>query len=226
MMVRAEDILEQAARWCADGHMVALATVIETWGSSPRPVGSQLVISNTRQFAGSVSGGCIEGAVVGEAIKVIASGKSTTLKFNVSDEEALNIGLTCGGSVSVLINPVDPDGILKELALNIAKRTPLSIITKLSSGEQSLASAANHPDTLSNELVQSGLDAINSRVSSIKDDAGEQYFIHAFPPAPRIFVVGAGHIAQALCPMANIAGFDVTIIDPRPAFITEQRFPG
>ncbi|NKC14462.1 MAG: XdhC family protein [Gammaproteobacteria bacterium] len=98
-----DDPLAVAETWLGEGRQVALATVIQTWGSSPRPVGSQLVIDGDGAFAGSVSGGCIEGAVVQEALEVIAGGGTRCLEFGVSDEQAWDVGLTCGGKVAVLV---------------------------------------------------------------------------------------------------------------------------
>jgi xanthine/CO dehydrogenase XdhC/CoxF family maturation factor len=105
-MIDHEKVLEQAAAWNAAGKDVALATVIATWGSSPRPVGSQLVVAEDGQFVGSVSGGCIEGAVVHEALATMKSGKPKLLDFGVSDEMAWEVGLACGGKVQVFVEKV------------------------------------------------------------------------------------------------------------------------
>ena len=99
-------ILQQAADWVAQGRKVAIATVVDTWGSAPQPVGSQLVIDEQGSFIGSVSGGCVEGAVVTEALDVIASGKSKFLSFGVADETAWEVGLACGGKIGVYVEPV------------------------------------------------------------------------------------------------------------------------
>ena len=105
-MIDHDKVLEQAAAWRAEGRELALATVIATWGSSPRPVGSQLVVDAKGNFVGSVSGGCIEGAVIGEAQEVIRDGKPRLLDFGVSDEMAWEVGLTCGGRVEVWVEQV------------------------------------------------------------------------------------------------------------------------
>jgi len=102
-----EDVLEEAARWRQAGKGVALATVVKTWGSSPRPVGSQLAVDDAGQMLGSVSGGCIEGAVVKEALEVIADGKPRMLDFGVSNEQAWEVGLACGGKVQVYVERVE-----------------------------------------------------------------------------------------------------------------------
>lgn len=100
------DPLDVAARWNAEGKQLALATVVETWGSAPRPAGSQLVIDADGNFEGSVSGGCVEGAVIAEALDVIASAKPRMLEFGVADETAWRVGLSCGGRIKVFVEPL------------------------------------------------------------------------------------------------------------------------
>jgi xanthine/CO dehydrogenase XdhC/CoxF family maturation factor len=106
MLARDEDILKTAEEWRESGRDVAVATVVETWGSAPRPVGSNLVIDNEGNFLGSVSGGCVEGAVVAEAMDVIDSGKPKLLEFGVADETAWKVGLSCGGTIRVYVEKV------------------------------------------------------------------------------------------------------------------------
>jgi xanthine/CO dehydrogenase XdhC/CoxF family maturation factor len=107
MLSTDNDILKAAEQWCKDGRAVALATVVETWGSAPRPVGSNLVIDEVGNFLGSVSGGCVEGAVVTEALDVIESGKPKMLEFGVADETAWKVGLSCGGTIRVFVEKVE-----------------------------------------------------------------------------------------------------------------------
>ena len=102
-----DDVLEQAAAWRADGRKVGLATVVRTWGSSPRPVGSQLVVDEAGAMAGSVSGGCVEGAVVDEARAAMADGKPRLVEFSVSDEEAWEVGLACGGTIEIFVETLE-----------------------------------------------------------------------------------------------------------------------
>ena len=106
-LARDEDILKAAEDWKAAGRGVALATVVETWGSAPRPVGSNLVIDDQGNFLGSVSGGCVEGAVVTEALDVITAGAPKMLEFGVADETAWNVGLSCGGRIKVYVERLD-----------------------------------------------------------------------------------------------------------------------
>jgi xanthine/CO dehydrogenase XdhC/CoxF family maturation factor len=103
-----QDALEAAAAWISAGHRVALGTVVKTWGSSPRPAGSQIAIRDDGAFAGSVSGGCVEGAVIEEAQRAIHDGKMRKLDFGVTEQQAWSVGLACGGRVEILIEPVLP----------------------------------------------------------------------------------------------------------------------
>ena len=107
MLATDTDILKAAEEWRKNGRDVALATVVETWGSAPRPVGSNLVIDSEGNFLGSVSGGCVEGAVVTEALAVIDSGKPRMLEFGVADETAWQVGLSCGGTIRVYVEKVE-----------------------------------------------------------------------------------------------------------------------
>jgi len=107
MLATDNDILQTAEDWRREGRQVALATVVETWGSAPRPVGANLVIDGEGNFLGSVSGGCVEGAVVTEALDVIDSGKAKMLEFGVADETAWKVGLSCGGRIRVLVEKVE-----------------------------------------------------------------------------------------------------------------------
>ncbi len=107
MFAHDDDILKAAEDWRRDGKRVALATVVETWGSAPRPIGANLVIDEAGNFLGSVSGGCVEGAVVAEALDVIESGQPKLLEFGVADETAWKVGLSCGGTIRVYVEKVE-----------------------------------------------------------------------------------------------------------------------
>ncbi|MGU3493007.1 XdhC family protein [Xanthobacteraceae bacterium A53D] len=107
LLHREDDVLEAAARWRGEGRGVALATVLETWGSAPRPVGSHLAIDAAGTFLGSVSGGCVEGAVVSEAMDVIETGTPRVLEFGVADETAWRVGLSCGGAIRIYVERID-----------------------------------------------------------------------------------------------------------------------
>ncbi len=106
-MTDTAEILEQAARWREAGQGVALATVVKTWGSSPRPAGAKLAVADSGEFVGSVAGGCVEGAVVGEAQEVIRDGRPRLLDFGITDDQAWEVGLACGGKIEIFVERVE-----------------------------------------------------------------------------------------------------------------------
>lgn len=215
-----DQIPEMALNWWKSGKKVALATVIDTWGSAPRPRGSQLVIDGDAGMAGSVSGGCVEAAVVAEALTAMVDGQPRILDYGVSDEEAFAVGLACGGRIRVLVEPVggvaglDTD-ILEELVSARSLRQPTVYAVNRVTWERRLISGP--PDLLWDAAQL----ALLSDQSTFQDD----WFLGVHNPPLRMAVIGAVHIAQALVPMAVIAGYDVAVIDPRSAFLTASRFP-
>ncbi len=222
-MTDTTDVLGQAADWLSEGKKVALATVIGTWGSSPRPVGSQLAVDDAGAFVGSVSGGCIEGAVVGEALNTIADGKNRSLVFGVTNEQAWEVGLACGGNVRVLVEPADDPATLERLN----KEKPIATVTDLTTGTKGFVTPASVTGELdlSDTMVSHARFALRDDRSRIYDEGDQTYFVNIFNPQLRMAIIGAVHISQALVPMAAMADFDVTVIDPRGSFATETRFP-
>ncbi|HJV27854.1 MAG TPA: methylmalonyl Co-A mutase-associated GTPase MeaB [Aromatoleum sp.] len=225
-----DQLFAQIERWRADGRGVALATVVRTWGSSPRPEGSHLAVEQGSAFVGSVSGGCIEGAVIGEAQDSIADGKARLLEFGVSDEQAWEVGLACGGRVEVLVERVDDALFAPLLAARRAKR-PVALVTRLAGGAHALvfddAVVGELPlDDLQLAETRARLSANRSGPLASREGASEgALFARCHVGAPRMIIVGAVHITQALAPMAAIAGFDVVVVDPRRAFATPERLP-
>jgi len=210
-----ENMPEIALDWHRAGKGAVLATVVETWGSAPRPVGSQLVISGAGEMEGSVSGGCVEGAVVVEAMDAVGSGAGQMLEFGVSDDQAFAVGLACGGRIRVWLEPVGgalPAELLEDLVAARVARRPVAYVLNTETGERRLDPADAWPDRF--RMDRSGME----------EDG--RTFVHVHNPPLRMIVVGAVHIAQALLPMARIAGYDPILVDPRPAFGAEARFPG
>lgn len=205
---------EQALAWIRAGQRAAIATVIETWGSAPRRVGAQMVVAENGAMEGSVSGGCVEGAVVLEALEALEEGATKLLEYGVSDGDAFAVGLACGGKIRVLVEPVGMGGMplemLEALVAARAARTPVAVEVALDGSHRAL-SESGHADRF--RMDRSGVD---------EDGAT---FIGIHNPPLRLVVVGAVHIAQALVPMARIAGFDPVVIDPREAFGSAARFP-
>ncbi len=212
-------IPEIALDWHRQGKGAVLATVVETWGSAPRPVGSQLAISGEGEMEGSVSGGCVEGAVVVEAMDCLDQAEATLLEFGVADEQAFAVGLACGGRIRVLVEPVGrvlPVEMLEALVDARASREQVAYVV--------------NPDTGTRRLVTGTGDALEAEIAERfrRDKSGFEgdWFIGIHNPPLRMAIVGAVHIAQALVPMARLAGYDPVLIDPRPAFGAEARFPG
>jgi xanthine dehydrogenase accessory factor len=221
----ADDVLHTAQAWLSDGKRVALATVVNTWGSSPRPAGSQLAVREDGAFVGSVSGGCVEGAVVEEALGVIAGGEPRLLSFGVANETAWEVGLACGGKIRVFVARAT-DVVERLIAERAAKRTVV-LATALATGAQRLIHPFEAaPDSDAEALHAAAHAAALAGQSTTCELAGDEVFLRVYSPPQRLVVVGAVHIAQALCPMAAIAGFAVTVVDPRTAFATPERFPG
>jgi xanthine dehydrogenase accessory factor len=218
-------IIPRALAWRAEGRSVALATVIQTWGSAPQPVGSQLAIDGQGNFSGSVSGGCVEGEVIAEAAEVLSSGRPKVLQFGVEDKIAWKAGLACGGTIRIFVEPLagggrDDAGVLHRLADDIAARRKAVLVTDLATGARSLA---HGPDDLGQELAPAVAEAFRQNRSVAVPGSKGEVFINIFVPTTRLVVIGAVHVAQALAPMARALGYDVVIVDPRAAFATEER---
>jgi xanthine dehydrogenase accessory factor len=191
-------LLDRAAHWRRAGHRLALATVVRTWGSAPRRVGSLLLVRDDGLFEGSVSGGCVEGAVIAAAQARIEQGGGELLTFGVASETAWEVGLACGGEIAILVQAVDADGF------------PPAFLDRLATER-----AAGRPVTLAADFASG---------RTTEADSGD--FVHRFDPPLRLMLVGAVHIAQALAPMAAGLGHQVLIVDPRGAFAAGPRFAG
>lgn len=190
-----------AREWRAGGHAVALATVVRTWGSAPRRAGSHLIVRGDGLFEGSVSGGCVEGEVVVEAQDALARGESRLLEFGVEDAVAWRVGLGCGGRVAILVEPLAPGHFDPALLDHVeAERT------------------AGRPGIVTHDLT--GGPAVAG------EHPGADRFVARHDPPRRLAIIGAVHIAQTLAPAARLLGHAVTIIDPREAFATTERFAG
>ncbi|MEM9784186.1 MAG: XdhC family protein [Pseudomonadota bacterium] len=215
-----DDIPEAALAWHRAGQGAALATVVETWGSAPRAVGAMLAISGSGAIQGSVSGGCVEGAVVVEALEALADGACRILEFGVTDDEAFAVGLACGGTIRVMVEPVGQgagwaETLLSDLVAARAERRAVAVETDTGTWSRRLirpGDAAGAPAVFSTE--RSGFDAERPSV-----------FTAVHMPPLRLAVIGAAHAAQPLVLMARASGYDVTVIDPRAAFADSARFP-
>ena len=209
-----ENAPEQALAWHKAGRGAVLATVVETWGSAPRRVGAQLVIAGDGEMQGSVSGGCVEGAVVLEATDALDKGLPALLEYGVSDGDAFAVGLACGGTIRVLVEPVGdvmPVQVLEDLVVARRDRQPVAYEVNIRNNQRRLLTEG-YPDRFAMDR------------SGFEEDG--DVFVGIHNPPLRLVLVGAVHIAQALVPMARIAGYDPFVVDPREAFGSRARFPG
>jgi xanthine dehydrogenase accessory factor len=197
-----KEIAAELREWDAAGEQVALCTVVETWGSSPRPLGSKMAVTASGKMSGSVSNGCIEGAVFEEAQKVLKSGAAKLCAFGVADDVAFEVGLACGGHIEVFVQP-----------LNDAHRQALRALTDEVEG--TLRTDLTSGDT---EFAPGPADRRDPR----RD--GDSFVEPVLTPAQMV-IVGAIHIAIPLHRLAKVLGYRVTVVDARSQFATRERFP-
>ncbi len=192
-----DDIVSAVRRWA--GQRMALATVIESWGSAPRQRGGHMLIARDGRFAGSISGGCVDYDVFAAAERVIEGAPASLHQFGTEDAGPWEPSLPCGGQIGVLVQPVGPHGFAPDLFEAIAS-----------------AHAAGAPITLSTDLA-TGL--------TVRGEVAGQ-FVNVYEPARRLLIVGAVQIAQSLATIAGTVGFAVTVNDPRARYLSAERFPG
>lgn len=218
-----DSVLETATEWLRQGMPVALATVVETWGSSPRPAGSLLAVNGQGGFTGSVSGGCIEAAVISEAQQVIQSGAPRTLEFGVSDTQAWEAGLACGGRLRVHVRALGADTDLVPLL----GPGPVAMVTRLEDGASCLIQDHGTTGELSLDAgtLAEAQRALAAGRSRLLESAAAGTFVLVVTPPWRMIIVGAVHITRTLAPLAELLGFSVCVIDPRRAFATSERMP-
>ena len=197
------EVLDELGEWTKAGEEIALATVVETWGSSPRPLGSKMVVTRSGKMAGSVSNGCIEGAVFEEAQKVLKAGKAKVAAFGVADDVAFEVGLACGGHIEVFVQPLGP--VHERLIEMLQRNVPATLRTNLVTGEAELVEGAPS----GSELARRDGDV----------------FVEPFRRPAHLIIIGAIHIAIPLHRLAKLMGYRVTLVDARAKFATRERFP-
>lgn len=198
-MAENDSVLAAARDW--KGEPLAIATVVSTWGSAPRPKGSHMLVHGDGRFEGSVSGGCVESDILQTAADVIAGAPFQLKRYGVADAAAWEVGLPCGGEIAVMVQPVSAAGFDPELFDRIAdardRGEALTVTTDLSTGH-----------------------------SDMRPQETGEVFVNRYDPPRRLLIVGAVQIAQSLAALANTLGIATTVIDPRSRFLTEERFPG
>jgi len=197
------EVLDELNEWIGGREDIAVATVIETWGSSPRPLGSKMLVTRSGKMAGSVSNGCIEGAVFEEAQKVLNSGTPKIAAFGVADDVAFEVGLACGGHIEVFVQPLGRAH--RQLVGMLNRNEPATLRTDLANGET--------------ELVEGT--PPGSEVARRDGDV----FVEPFRRPAHLVIIGAIHIAIPLHRLAKLMGYRVTVIDARAKFATKERFP-
>lgn len=226
------DILDTVNQWLDENHKIALATVVETWGSAPRGVGSKMAVTPDLAMIGSVSGGCVENAVIEEGLEGLEDGRPRLLKYGIADDTAWEVGLTCGGKINIFVEPLDR-GWWEALAPKVAADESITTVTVL---EGDLAGQkALFDETGGVIYATSGLDeaqiaafkqvASEHRVSKRVTAAGYEVMVDVAQSRPHLIIVGGVHVAMPLTDYAHRLGFRVSIVDPRSAFATEARFP-
>jgi xanthine dehydrogenase accessory factor len=196
------EIAEELRAWREAGDPVAIATVVETWGSSPRPLGSKMLVSGSGRMAGSVSNGCIEGAVFEQAQEALAEGRARRVEYGVADDVAFEVGLACGGHIEVFIQPASA---VHDRALELLEgERPFALSTDLATGATELIEEA--PET------------------ELPERDGDR-FVEPFLRPAHMVIVGAIHIAIPLHRLAKVMGYRVTVVDARAQFATSERFP-
>ncbi len=233
------DILPDLDRWRTQNQPIAIATVIQTWGSAPRGVGAKMALTENGEMAGSVSGGCVEGAVMQTGLEVFRTGQPQLLHFGVADETAWEVGLACGGTIEVFVQRLDP-AFYDSLHVALNEDRPVASVTVISGpkdllGRQLLLRDDNHHiGSLSSKLDQAALSEARAALAEGKSrrfvvpESGAEpieLFIEVLLPAPTLVVIGGVHIALALVALAKTLDYRTVVVDPRKAFGSEVRFP-
>jgi xanthine dehydrogenase accessory factor len=209
------ELLGDLERWRAQGERVAIARVVATRRSAPRPVGSKLAVSEGGELAGSVSGGCVESEVYEVAREVLRGGEPRLLTYGISDDLALSVGLPCGGEIDVWVDEPDP-ALLERLAEVVRSDGRAVVLTDLENGTQRLV--VEGEDSQADDLMRAG----HSRVVELE---GRRVFADVFGPPPRLFVYGAVDTAEALSAAAKALGWRTIVADARAKFATHDRIP-
>jgi len=244
------DLLDTLDAWRAEGVDAGRAVVIRTFGSAPRPEGAVLLLADDGRIAGSVSGGCVEGAVVEEIERAWRTGHSRVIRYGISDEQAWSVGLACGGTIDVLVEPRVPEravavaraashvgGLGAAVATPLPADAPPSDPGAHSTGEgeppaqpiviaeDGTRDGSSGDPALDRELGPIAADALLRGTSRTVELGDRSFFVEAFPIRPRLVVVGATEVAQHLVALARPLGYETVVVDGRASFATAERFP-
>jgi xanthine dehydrogenase accessory factor len=232
------ELLETYDAWRAEGHQVGRAVVIRTYGSAPRQSGSVLLVADDGRMVGSVSGGCVEGAAAEAVAEARRTGHASVIRFGVSDDQAWSVGLACGGTIEVLVQPDVPEAVVEAARAQSTGGLPgigTTVVTEVPPMEPGDAAFGVAADAAAAPAAGAARDAPNldelrsatlaAGRSTTADLADKTVFIEAFPIRPRLVIVGATEIARSLVGLAAALGYERVVIDARSAFATRERFP-
>ena len=208
------------------GQRLVLARVTQTWGSSPRPAGSCMVISEKLEMAGSVSGGCVEGAVLKEAKKILEGGQAKKLSYGVADEDAWAVGLSCGGKIDVFVQPWFSDSLSERIFNLLKTNTSFSQITRIDDLKNIVVVLDDiiAGDDVNRNVKAKAIETLKDRIPfQVLNDDGE-YLIHSFPRKSSMIIIGAAHVTSDLVALAGQFNFETTVIDPRGVFAQKTIF--
>jgi xanthine dehydrogenase accessory factor len=219
------DILPILERWTGEGQAVALGSVIERIGSAPRDPGAALAVSSSGEVAGSVTGGCVEPAVIREATEVLSGSPGRICRYGLTDDDGFDVGLSCGGTIAVAVYALDP-GLLRPLGDAVASDAPVALTVRLADrrfGEQRLVDGTTQANGDAVERAARSLLEIGE--SGVVEADGELVFVESYAPRPDLYLFGASDHVAALVTMGKFLGYRVTVCDPRTTFMTRERFP-
>jgi xanthine dehydrogenase accessory factor len=244
------ELLDTLEAWRREGASIGRAVVVRTFGSAPRPEGAVLLYAADGRIAGSVSGGCVEGAAAEEIDKARASGNARVIRYGISDEQAWDVGLACGGTIDVLVQPALPEPVVGAATASLgAGGHGAAVVTPLPGDSPPAAFGAHEPGEgappepelvvhedgrldgtlgrpeLDAALVEGALEALRRGTSRTLELGDRSYFVEAFPVRPRLVVVGAVEVARSLVRLARELGYETVVIDGRASFATAERFP-
>lgn len=226
------EYLNEIDHWLAGGKPFSVATVINTWGSAPRPVGTTMFIGPGLEMLGSVSGGCVEGAVLRASEETTAGAAGRHLKFGVSDDDAWSVGLTCGGTIEIFLEKFpgcdDPD-FWQTLRRCLTENKSCVWASCMSDGAEGhyliLADEPAAANAVPTGLRENALRAWRERKSQTVEVGGERWFLRVYPRKLQLFIVGAAHASAELVHLAHYFDFETIVIDPRTAFSRNTHFP-
>lgn len=230
-----KDLYPTIQDWMTKQEPFAIATVIKTWGSSPRPIGSSMIITKSMEMAGSVSGGCVEGSVLKAAKEVLESGMSKELKFGIADEEAWEVGLSCGGKVEVFLEKCPAFNankkeqvVWQKLSGCFENNKACILVTKLEEAigyhTLLLPNGEFFGQKMPEEVHEMALKSYRERKHQIVEVESGKYFIQVFPHKSQMLIIGAAHITSILVQLAKLFDFETIVIDPRSVFTNKTTF--